>query len=49
MDTQKAKETLQDLEGKTDSILTRLVQSPYTVVIVGIAVIIGLIAWAVFR
>ena len=49
MDTSKAKESLQKLEVKTDSVLTRLVQSPYTFVITALVLILGLIAWAVFR
>ena len=49
MDQQKLKDNLTKLETKTDSILARLVASPYTVGVIAIAILIVVIGWAVLR
>ena len=43
MDTTKAKEQLKKLEEKSDSLLTRLISSPYTFIILGVGVLVVVI------
>ena len=45
MSIDKAKEQLQNLETKTDSLLVRLAQSAYTVGIIAVAVVVLLVWW----
>ena len=47
MSIDKAKDQLQKLETKTDSFLTRLISSPYTFIILGIAVLVVVIFIAI--
>ena len=43
MDRQKLKDNLTKLETKTDSLISRLVSSPYTFIILAIAVLVTVI------